>query len=153
MLGFTPLILQTTRLFALRMRSRCCDYVCHCATSFLVEFIRFLFGSIHSCLVRSCKTSEVPGASAVQSFHSALPRFMKGVHVGGLHSVGRVRILLPPFMRCGGCCNGTGTAWWYGEAWRCGVTFCNRYTAASARLGAVSFRANPFLRWQTRPLA
>ena len=44
---------------------------------------------------------------------------------------------------------GTGVAGGTGEAWCCGVTRRNRFTAASARSGAVSFRANPFLRWQT----
>jgi len=34
-------------------RSRGCDYVCHCATSFLVEFIQFLFGSFDSLLLGS----------------------------------------------------------------------------------------------------
>ena len=94
-------------------RSRDCDYVCHCATSFLVEFIYFF----DFRLVRSCKSSEVPGASAVQSFHSAC-RVVRKVCTLGRCAFGRPCPDAPsPFhamRRVKRCCDGTGTAWCYG---------------------------------------
>jgi len=76
-----------------------------------------------------------------------LPQRAKGVHTGDNVRVGRVRTCRPLSSDAAGGAGGTVK---HGIAVLQGATF---FTAASARLGAVSFGANPFLRWQTRPLA
>jgi len=84
----------------------------------------------------------------VRGFRSALPRYIKGVHVGvNVRSAVSERVCPLSYVAAGGT-GVTGTAGVAGGTVKRGVTY-NRYTAASARSGAVSFRANPFLRWQT----